>query len=212
MSERAPRKDSARNRDRLLAAAREVFAARGFGATLDDVARHAGVGTGTAYRHFPNKQALAAEVLADATTAILGDANAALAVEDPWAALVLFFERTAARQAADRGLYETLTGQGNPQEQARIWPQVVAAVTRLFQRAQAAGVVRPDAAPQDVAALFAMLGPVFGMSRATGTEVWRRYLMLLLDGLRPQPAGVFPVPAPDLAHLDAVLRAGKGHG
>ena len=210
MTERAVRKDSARNRARLLAAAREVFAERGFDATLDDIARHAGVGTGTAYRHFPNKQAIAAEVLADATTAILDDANAALALADPWPALVEFFERTAARQAADRGLYETLTGQGSPEEQARIWPQVIAAVTQLFDRAHAAGAIRADAAPQDIAAIFAMLGPVFDMSRATSQPLWRRYLTLLLDGLRPPtPPTTFPVPPPPVELLDAVLKAGK---
>lgn len=174
---RPVRKDAARNRARLIEAAREVFAARGFGATLDDIARHAGVGTGTAYRHFPNKQAIAAEVLADATTAIAEDARDALAIEDPWLALVTFFERTATRQAADRGLYETLTGQGNPEEQARIWPQVVASVTELFERAHAAGVIRPDAAAQDIAAIFTLLGPAFDMSRATsldcGGDTWR---------------------------------------
>ncbi|WP_432824639.1 TetR/AcrR family transcriptional regulator [Dactylosporangium sp. CA-092794] len=212
MTERAPRKDSARNRARLLAAAREVFAARGFEATLDDIARHAGVGTGTAYRHFPNKQAIAAEVLADATAAIRDDATEALALPDPWAALAAFFERTAARQAADRGLYETLTGQGNPDEQARIWPQVIAAVTQLFDRAHAAGAIRADAAPQDIAAVFAMLGPVFDMSRTTGVDLWRRYLTLLLDGLRPATATPFPVPPPPPELLDALLRSGKHRG
>ncbi len=85
------RKDVVRNRMKLVEAARHVFAERGFGATLDDVAHHAGVGVGTAYRHFPNKRALAAEVLADATEAIALDARAALEIEDPWEALVAFF-------------------------------------------------------------------------------------------------------------------------
>ncbi|MDX6282827.1 MAG: hypothetical protein QOH03_3898, partial [Kribbellaceae bacterium] len=103
---KGPRKDSVRNRARLIDSARAVFAERGFGATLDDIARHAGVGVGTAYRHFPNKQALAAVVLADATEQIAADAADALAIEDPWEALVTFFERNGARQAEDRGLYE----------------------------------------------------------------------------------------------------------
>ncbi|MGC4940576.1 TetR/AcrR family transcriptional regulator [Kribbella sp. DT2] len=210
MSDQRPvRADSVRNRAKLVAAAREVFAERGFGATLDDIARHAGVGTGTAYRHFPNKQAVAAVVLADATSAIAEDARAALAVEDPWDGLVLFFERNAVRQVADRGLYETLTGQGNDEEQARIWPQVFEAVTELFERARAAGVIRPDAAPQDIAAIFALLGPAFEMSRNTSPDLWRRYLALMLDGLRPAGQAPFPVPPPPLDQLDAVLFAGK---
>lgn len=207
--EKSTRKDSLRNRAKLISAAHAVFAEQGFSATLDDIARRAGVGTGTAYRHFPNKQAVAAEVLAGATSAIVDDARAALELTDPWEGLVAFFERTAARQAADRGLYETLTGQGNPDEQARIWPQVTAAVTELFERAQAAKVIRPDAAPQDVAAIFSMLGPAFEMSRATSSELWRRYLALMLDGLRPMGQRPMPVPPPSLEYLDAILFAGK---
>jgi AcrR family transcriptional regulator len=206
---KSTRKDSVRNRQRLIAAARQVFAERGFGATLDDIARHAGLGTGTAYRHFANKQAMAAEVLTEATEQIVTDAKAALQVEDPWAALEMFFEHTAARQAADRGLYESLSGQGNYEEQARIWPEIIAAVTNLFERAHRAGVIRADAAPQDIAAIFALLGPAFEISRATGTDLWRRYLALMLDGLRATDRPALPVPAPPVSALDAILKAGK---
>jgi AcrR family transcriptional regulator len=124
---------------------REMFAQHGFGTTLDDIARQAGVGVGTAYRHFPNKQVLAAEVLTDATEQIVADARAALAIPDPWGGLVDFFERTARRQSSDRGLYETLTGRGDAEAQARIWPEIICAVTELFNRASAAGVLRTDA-------------------------------------------------------------------
>ena len=198
-----------RNRARLLAAAREVFAERGFDATLDDIARHAGLGTGTAYRHFPNKQAVAAEVLADATEQIATDAREALAMDDPWRALVTFFERAAARQARDRGLYETLTGQGNDEEQARIWPEIIAAVSQLFDRAHRSGAVRADAAPQDIAVIFALLGPAFEMSRTTSPELWRRYLALILDGLRASDRPELPAPPPPLTALNTILKAGK---
>ena len=202
------RRDSVRNRERLVTSAREVFAEHGFGATLDEIARHAGLGTGTAYRHFPNKHAIAAEVLRDATEQIVVDAEEALAVENPWDGLVQFFERTAARQATDRGLYETLTGQGDDDEQARIWPRIVASVTELFERAQRAGAIREDAAPQDVAAIFAMLGPAFAMSRTIDHELWRRYLALMLDALRPGHPPL-PVPPPPTEALDAILRSSK---
>jgi AcrR family transcriptional regulator len=203
------RSDSIRNRELLLTAAREVFAARGFGATLDEIAQHAGLGTGTAYRHFPNKQAVAAEVLREATERIAVDAREALDVGDPWEALVRFFDRTATRQAADRGLYETLTGQGDDEAQARIWPQIIAAVTELLDRAHRAGVVRPDVAPQDVAVIFAMMGAVFDLSREIEPNLWRRYLTLLLDGLRADGRPALPVPPPPVGALDTVLRAGK---
>jgi AcrR family transcriptional regulator len=207
---RPARRDSVRNRERLVTAAREVFAEHGFGATLDDIARQAGLGTGTAYRHFPNKHAIAAEVLREATEQIVVDAEDALSIDDPWDGLVQFFERTAARQAADRGLYETLTGQGDYEEQARIWPRIVASVTELFTKAQRAGAIRADAAPQDVAAIFAMLGPAFAMSRTIDPELWRRYLALILDALKPTSGPQLPVGPPPAEALDAILRSGKG--
>lgn len=208
-AQRPARRDSVHNRQRLVVAAREVFAEHGFGATLDDIARHAGLGTGTAYRHFPNKHAIAAEVLREATEQIVVDAEEALAVDDPWDGLVQFFERTAARQAADRGLYESLTGQGDDDEQARIWPRIVAAVTELFKRAQRAGAIREDAAPQDVAAIFAMLGPAFAMSRSINPDLWRRYLALLLDALRPTDGPALPVAPPPPESLPTILSTGK---
>ena len=206
---RSNRKDAVRNRDRLVAAAREVFAEHGFGATLDDIARHAGVGVATAYRHFPNKKAIAAEVLTDATEAIAADARRALDIEDPWAALVGFFEATGARQAADRGLYQTLTGQGDAAEQARIWPEIIASVTALFGRAARAGVLRADAVPQDIAAITVMLGPAYVMSREISPDLWRRYLHLMLDGLRATDRPPLAVPPPPLAAVDTIINAGK---
>jgi AcrR family transcriptional regulator len=205
------RSDSVRNRARLIEAAAEVFAERGFSATLDDVARHAGLGTGTAYRHFPNKQALAAEILTVATEQIATDAREALAIDDPWQALVTFFERSARRQARDRGLYEALTGRGDDDAQARIWPGIIAAVTELFDRAHRAGVVRSDAAPQDVAAIFALLGPAFEMSRTAADGLWQRYLALILDGLRAVDRPPLPGPPPPVEAVAAILRTGKQH-
>jgi AcrR family transcriptional regulator len=205
------RSDSVRNRGRLLDAAREVFAERGFAATLDDIARHAGLGTGTAYRHFPNKQALAAEILTDATESIATDAREALAIDDPWRALVTFFERSALRQARDRGLYEALTGLGDGEAQARIWPGIITAVGALFDRAHVAGVIRADAVPQDIAAVFALLGPAFEMSRSIDDTLWRRYLALLLDGLRATDRPPLPGPPPPEGSVAVILGAGKRH-
>jgi AcrR family transcriptional regulator len=198
-----------RNRQLLLDAAREVFAERGFEATLDDIAHRAGFGTGTAYRHFPNKRAIAAEVLRDATEQIVNDAHEALDVADPWAALVQFFDRVAERQAADRGLYETLTGQGDYEAQAEIWPRIVEAVRQLFDRAHTAGTIRADAVAEDIAAVFALLGPAYAMGRTVHPEVWRRYLVLLLDGLRAEGKTPLPGPAPTAADIPALLGTGK---
>jgi len=204
------RKDVVRNRARLVEAARAVFGERGLDATLDDVAERAGLGTGTAYRHFANKHELAAEVLGAATQQIADDAVAALSVEDPWLAIVSLFEAIGERQASDRGLYQALAGHGRAEDKIRVWPAIVESVTELFDRARAAEVIRPDAAPEDVAAIFAMLGPAFDMSDRTSTDLWRRYLVVMLDGLRASDRGPLPVPAPTFASLDDVIVVSKG--
>lgn len=206
---RPARSDSVRNRERLLTAAREVFAEKGHDATLDEIARHAGLGVGTAYRHFPNKQAIAAGFLTEATERIAIDARDAMAIDDPWDALVNFFEVTAARQATDRSLYESLTGLGDRAEQQRIWPEIIASVTELFTRAHDAGAIRKDAAPQDIAAIFNLLGPAFEMSR-TSEGLWHRYLALILDGLRATERPPLPVPPQPLAEVDVIIRATTG--
>lgn len=181
-----------------------MFSQHGLAATLDDIAAHAGVGTGTAYRHFANKHELAAEVLAEATQDIADDANDALAIADPWDALVAFFEATAARQAANRGLYDALAGQGRASDKIRIWPDIVAAVTSLFERAHQARAIRPDIRAEDTVAVLAMLGAV---------QDWKRYLALILDGMR---AGDSQQALPgDPGHydtLDDVIATSKQHG
>ena len=131
------RKDVARNRARLLAAAREVFAEQGLEATLDDVAKAAGVGTGTAYRHFANKQELAAEILSEASEQLVTDAQDALLIDDPWEALKTFFETSVERMSHNRGLHETLIQQRGPAQSAPLREALVVAVTELFDRGAA---------------------------------------------------------------------------
>ncbi|MGH3726735.1 MAG: TetR/AcrR family transcriptional regulator [Mycobacterium sp.] len=200
------RKDARINRERLLSAAREVFSERGFDATLDEIAARAGVGTGTAYRHFRDKYELASEVLGDATEQIASDARAALSIADPWAAIATFCESIAARHAADRGLYETLAGRGRAEDKERIWPRLVAPVTALVERARDAGVIRADTQPEDIAAVLTIMGPAYAM----GESAWRRYLALMLDGLRAVDADPLPVPAPRFVSLDDLIAAKHG--
>jgi len=88
--ERPLRRDAERNRQRILLAAAEVFTQRGLEATLDDVARQAGVGVGTVYRRFPDKESLVAELFADRIDAMVAVAEQALAAPDPWQALVSY--------------------------------------------------------------------------------------------------------------------------
>ncbi|HEY1399844.1 helix-turn-helix domain-containing protein, partial [Roseateles sp.] len=176
------RSDAAQNRERLLAAAHVVFAERGLSATLDDVARHAGVGVGTAYRHFPNKQALASEVLEGAMQQLAADAEAALAIADPWAGFAGFFETVVASQARHRGLHHLSASDGIAS--VEVQRRFEGAVVLLFKRAQQAAVVRADASPTDIGPMLVMLRTVIDLSPPGKPELWRRYLAVLLDGLR----------------------------
>ena len=188
---RKPRADAANNRERLLAAAHVVFAERGLAATLDDVARHAGVGVGTAYRHFPNKQALASEVLEGAMLQLAADAEAALAVDDPWQAFAGFFETVVASQARHRGLHHLSASDGIAS--AAVQQRFEGAVLSLFERAQRAGVVRADACATDIGPLLVMLRTVIDLSPPSRPDLWRRYLAFLVDGLRATGQSPAPV-------------------
>jgi AcrR family transcriptional regulator len=186
------RKDAARNRALLVQAAREVFAERGLEASLDDVARHAGVGVGTAYRHFANKYELAQAIFAEAIGEIIELANRSAAADDPWDGIVRFLEGTAEAQTADRGLREVLMGVHDAEQIEQIHDRMSAPLNAMVERAKAAGAVRPDVEATDLGIVVMMLCTVADVTADASPDLWRRYLPMLLDGLR---AGTdLPVP------------------
>ena len=208
MTDTPLRADAERNRQRLLDAARELFATRGLDVTLDEVARHAGVGTGTAYRRFPNKDALIDALMADRIGEIGAIARECLEEQpDPWLALVGFFERSLALQSADRGLKEVLFATGRGRERtAHARQQIAPWVTQIVQRAKEAGVVRDDMDTSDVPLINFMLTLVVDVGRDVEPDLWRRYLAIVLDGLRPQPDGAkLPVPALGIAAFQEAI-------
>jgi AcrR family transcriptional regulator len=181
------RADAERNRQRLLAAAKELFRTQGLHVTLDDVARHAGVGTGTAYRRFPNKDALIDALMVDRIAEIRAIAQECLEEPDPWVGLTSYFERALALQAADRGLKEVLFSSGRGRErsnQARL--KIAPVVTKLVARAVEAGAVRSDFSTSDVPVINFMLNTVVDFGRGVEPELYRRYLAFVLDGMRPR--------------------------
>jgi AcrR family transcriptional regulator len=189
---RPMRKDAARNRELLIEAAREVFARRGLEASLDDVAHHAGLGVGTAYRHFANKYELASALMQQTIDKIVASAEQAVLVEDPWQGLVDFLESALVVQAADRGLREVLMGVHDPEKMEQVHDRIAGPLNELMRRAQRAGVVRADADPTDLGFVIGMLCSVADMAGEDSPDLWRRYLSLCLDGLRPStsPLGV----------------------
>ncbi len=202
------RRDAERNRQRILQAAAEVFTERGFAATLDDVARLAGVGVGTVYRRFPDKAALAGALFDERIDALITLAEQARDEPDAWAALVGFLERSAEMLTGDRGLRQLLMFAAHSHDRAlyardRMRP----ALTALLERAQAAGQVRADLRATDIPVIELMISAVAEYTQAVQPVIWRRYLALLLDALRP--AGASPLREPPLSpdELVEVIRA-----
>nr|WP_241004437.1 TetR/AcrR family transcriptional regulator [Conexibacter sp. SYSU D00693] len=181
------RADAERNRQRLLAAARELFAQRGVDVSLDDIARHAGVGVGTAYRRFPNKHALIEELMVEKLEELGRIARRCLEEEDdPWAGLTGYLEQALDLQCRHRGLKDVLFSSSEEHARlAEVRARLAPIITALVERAVAAGVVRPDLQASDVPLLSIMLSTAGDFARDVEPELHRRYLQIVLDGLRP---------------------------
>jgi len=207
-AERPLRRDASRNRERVLEAARELCAARGLDVTMDEIARHAGVGVGTAYRRFENRDALVGALFEERMGDYVALAEAALAEPDAWDGLAGFLERSVAMQAADRGLKDLLMSHEHAIDRiGRIRERVRPLIEELIGRAHRQGALRADVAAADVAVLSLMLGRVIDFSGDVAPELWRRYLALLLDGLRGERAAPAALPVAPLAReqMDAAM-------
>jgi AcrR family transcriptional regulator len=205
------RADAERNRQRLLVAAKELFAERGVEVTLDEIARHAGVGTGTAYRRFPNKDALIEALMADRIAEIGAIAEECLEDPDPWRAFAGFFERGLALMAADRGLKEVVFSPGRGRERVAHARRAIAPpVAKLVRRAVEAGVVRSDIATSDVPIINFMLTTVVELSRDVEPELYKRYLAIVLDGLRVKDADPLPVEGLSVPVFQSALETWQG--
>ena len=204
------RADAARNRARLLAAAREVFAERGLDATMDQVARRAGVGVGTAYRRFRNRDDLIAALFEERLEEFMAILDAALADDDPWRGLSAFLERSMEMQAEDRGFKELmLQSAEGPERMRRFRAQIRPLVGELVRRARDAGELRPDVVEDDIVLVSLMTGAVSEFAHGIEPRLWRRSLALQLDGLRARRDGPTPLPVGplDAAQVDRAMAA-----
>ena len=211
--ERPLRKDAARNRQRILDAAAELFAQRGLSATLNEIAHHAGVGVGTVYRHFPDREQLIDGLFEQRIDQIAAVLREALDDPDPSRGLTESLARGFELQAQDRGLRELILGAATGferlgQMRARLDPLLL----RLVERAREAGEFRGDIEPQDLWIVHLMLGSVVDISHDLAPDLWRRYLALLLRGLRakPEAPAPLPVPAPPPDQVDQMMTAAWG--
>src|SRR3954454_23231627 len=189
------RKDAERNRLRVLEAARELFAQRGLAVTLNDVAHHAGVGVGTVYRRYPDKELLIDTLFQEQLDEWARIYEEGLADPDPWHAVVSTHERALELWADNRALKEILLGSPQAtkratQQRAQLHPLAA----KLIERAQAAGEIRADATTQDYGVVLMMVSAVMDASEDVRPELWRRYLRIALQGLRPEGTALDPLP------------------
>jgi AcrR family transcriptional regulator len=183
-SDRPRRADARRNRERILESARAVFAQAGPDAQIDDVARHAGVGVGTVYRHFPTKEALLAELVRQKFRLFADRARDALAEDgEPFALLEALMRRNAATAAGDAGIQYAMASAGeHAWTHARAEQDELLTLTaELIDRARRAGTIRPDVEATDIGML--MCGVCCTMSAGPDFD-WRRHLDLVVDVLR----------------------------
>ena len=175
------RADARRNRERILKAARAVFSDHGIEAQIDDVAKRAKVGVGTVYRHFPTKEALLDALVRERFEEIAVYATEALEREDAWEGFCELMWRAAERNAVDRAFCEAVafTDQRTVVEETGL----EGSTQELMERAKTQGRMREDATTMDVALMMCGAGSVM-RTMLVEPDVWRRYLTLMLDGLR----------------------------
>lgn len=180
---RPMRADARRNYDKLVVAARHVFAEQGGGASMDAIAKEAGVGVGTLYRHFPRRIDLVEAVYREDVDELVHTAEAAVATLEPWPAMVAYLEGFIRYAAGKRQFLNELheAFEKNPDLRVAARERINEALSIVLTRAQAAGVVRKDLDGPD---LMQLLGSMC-MSATLTSEQSARLLVVILDGLRP---------------------------
>ena len=189
------RADAERNRARILAAAAEIFAERGLDVSLDDIAAHAGVGVGTVYRRFPDKDALIDALFEEKIGRVVALADEALEIEDPWEGFTTFMRGMCRMQAADRGFKDALLARDRGAERmAGARERIAPRAMQLLARAQEAGAVRSDLGPFDVPMLNLCVGLIADRTRDIAPDYWERVLTIIIDGISAQgPTTPMPV-------------------
>jgi AcrR family transcriptional regulator len=203
----ALRVDAERNRCRIVDAARAVFAEQGLDASMNEVARRAGVGVATLFRRFPTRDDLITATFAEKMTAYANAIDDALADSDPWHGFCTYIERVCEMQAADRGFTDVLTltfptAKAFEAERNRS----AAGFAELIERAKTAGRLRDDFAHQDLPImLMANAGVVTG-TRDAAPDAWRRLVGYLLQAFEIENAEPLPEPPTRLQMYRALMR------
>jgi AcrR family transcriptional regulator len=201
------RADAERNRQRLIAAAREVFAERGLHVPMEDISRHAGVGVATLYRRFPTRAHLVAAAFGAKMCGYADAVARALAEPDAWAGFCGYIEQVCAMQAEDRGFANVLTMSFPTDKQFEAErDRAYRRFGELVGRAQAAGKLRRDFVAEDLAMmLMANAGVIAGTADAApGT--WRRFACYMIQAFSAANAAPLPPPPTPTAMYRALLQ------
>jgi AcrR family transcriptional regulator len=205
------RRDAQRNEALLIAAARELFAEHGVDVRFDEIARRAGLGTATLYRHFPTRAALVEAIFAEQVDEFLSLAQRCLDLPDAWQGFVSLLEAIFELKGNDRVLREIFVrfppGEGRLTETRQRMREIF---EQILRRAHDQGALRPDFGFPDLAVLLWSFGPVIDATAETAPTAWRRHLHWLLDGLRPAAATAQVEPALDEAQLVGAMGALRG--
>lgn len=191
------RRDAQERRLKLVDAAQHEFAAHGVDASLESIAREAGVAIGTLYRHFPTRLDLLLAAFQPRLQEFLVGADRALELDDPWEGFVAYLEHLFGMQAGDRGFNDFLSRRfpGNADTE-RIHDQMCQQIEDVLSRAQEAGEARSDITNADIVNLIWSNGRIVDATSATAPMAWRRYLHLMLDAYRAERA--HPIPEPPM--------------
>lgn len=185
MTAKPLRADAARNRQRVLEVAQDVFASEGLAVPIDEIARRAGVGVGTVYRHFPTKEALFQAIVLSRMQRLAAEAKTLVRAPDPGEAFFGFFFRLIEEGAAKRDLMDALAGSGLDVKRAAgaIHTELKTTMARLLRRAQKSGAIRKDVVMEDVMAL--VTGAFAALGRHPGDAAARKRLAeIVCNGIR----------------------------
>jgi AcrR family transcriptional regulator len=194
LAPRPLRADARRNRERVISAAAVVFADQGHEAQMDDVAKRAGVGVGTVYRHFPTKEALIEALAVNCFEKIVAAGKEALLNPDPWEAFSGALWAGAELTASDRSFTEIVGELSGPMPlPPSLQCEMEETYGELIRRAQASGHLRADLVLDDVGMFMCGIGVGARKTHAC-PDAWKRHLSIIIDGLRASNAST---PLPD---------------
>ncbi|WP_405100364.1 TetR/AcrR family transcriptional regulator [Micromonospora sp. NBC_01412] len=202
-----PRADATRNRQSLLDAASAELAAHGLEVSIARIAARAGVAKGTVFNHFPTKEDLVAEIFGDRVAGLVALGEQLREEADPESALLRFMAAGIELQANDRSFCEAATAISRADPRVRAASERMAQVAEaLTGRARDAGAIRADVTGHDIVLLFNAAVQAAAPLGDTVPGLWRRYLYLIFDGLRPECAREIPVAAPTTGDFTTAAR------